>query len=195
MNPWYQCKTFYKLSFQATLPHLSIYLYNYCIFLFVCHIIIFILWLSLLPNQICLCLFNWQRTPTSLTPNDLWTNPDLGVIFLDLDQSGRSNLDQITNGKSSMLLAIQINKNNILLDIWIVDHLYKHYSNNSSFQQGLILSNGEPTRINLDFWLLTTECPRKNYISGFLGKTGQSFSILFLNSKISCIYKPKKIAF
>ena len=26
--------------------------------------------------------------PTSLTPIDLWTNPDLVASFLDLDQSG-----------------------------------------------------------------------------------------------------------
>ena len=33
-------------------------------------------------------LFNCQMKPTSLTPIDLWTNPDLVTSFLDLDQSG-----------------------------------------------------------------------------------------------------------
>ena len=33
-------------------------------------------------------LFNYQMKPTSLTPIDLWTNPDLVANFLDLDQSG-----------------------------------------------------------------------------------------------------------
>ena len=33
-------------------------------------------------------LFNCQLKPPSLTPIDLWTNPDLVASFLDLDQSG-----------------------------------------------------------------------------------------------------------
>ena len=33
-------------------------------------------------------LFNCQMKPTSLTPIDRWTNPDLVASFLELDQSG-----------------------------------------------------------------------------------------------------------
>jgi len=33
-------------------------------------------------------LFNCQMKPTSLTPTDLWTNPDLVASFLDLDETG-----------------------------------------------------------------------------------------------------------